>query len=95
MYFFGTMMPGTINQISSSDPIPNLNINIQISGHGICQYPVSEDNYHDIVSALADEFLVLFDTQLERAPFSTRIIMSKPTVMYQGATTLRTSILVL
>jgi hypothetical protein len=68
---------------------------MQISGNSICQFPPSDDNDYDIVSALADEFLVLFYAHQEQAPFATKITMPKSTAMYQGAHTLRTSIFVL
>ena len=90
--FFGNC---TIDQISTSEPIPNLDISMQISGNSIGQFPPSDDNDYDIVSALADEFLVIFNAYQEQAPLATRITMPKSTVMYQGAHTLRTCIFVL
>jgi hypothetical protein len=94
--FFGS---GSIAQISSPEHDPNLDIShameISESVPGVGERIASDDNDFDIVSELADEFLILFEAHLERAPFATKIIMTKQTAMYQGATTLRTSIIAL
>jgi hypothetical protein len=70
-------------------------LKISESVHGVGERPASDDNDCDVVSKLADEFLILFDEHLDSAPFATKIIMTKQTAMYQGATILRTSILAL
>ena len=90
--FFGK---GSTTQISSPEHDPKIDICVKISEsvHVVGERPDSDDNDCDIVSKLADEFMILFDEHLQRAPFAAQITMTKQTAMYQGATTLRTSIL--